>query len=245
MTNPQISIITATFNCEDTIEQSILSVLSQDYENIEYIVIDGGSTDRTLDYIRQYSNKISYWVSEPDKGLYDALNKGIQVASGDWIGLLNSGDIFHSNHTISDLFVETISPFVGVIYGDSVLVDGKNEIYKRAMASKSSRIPPDYRHGASFVKAEIHKQFLFDLAQSRRFSYGLDYLHICTLYQKSIPFLYRNVVVIDYLQEGLSNHPWKNKYIRALAESGGEYNTFFFMRLISYLYNSLINKIRK
>ena len=84
MSNFKISIITVVYHAADTIEQTIRSVVEQDYPNIEYIIIDGGSTDGTLDVIKKYEDRIAYWVSEPDKGIYDAMNKGLSAATGDY-----------------------------------------------------------------------------------------------------------------------------------------------------------------
>ena len=92
--NMKLSIITVSLNNKDTIEQTIRSVLSQTYNNVEYIVIDGGSTDGTVDIIKKYEDKISYWVSESDKGIYDAMNKGIRKATGDIVGILNADDFY-------------------------------------------------------------------------------------------------------------------------------------------------------
>ena len=89
---PLITIITVSYNAVKTIEDTIVSVLGQTYNNIEYIIIDGGSTDGTLDIIKKYQDKITYWVSEPDKGIYDAMNKGIAKANGELIGIINSDD---------------------------------------------------------------------------------------------------------------------------------------------------------
>lgn len=93
----KISIITVSYNSVETIEQTILSVLNQSYSNIEYIIIDGASTDGTVDLIRKYEDQIAYWVSEPDNGIYDAMNKGLDVASGDIIGIINSDDWYETN----------------------------------------------------------------------------------------------------------------------------------------------------
>lgn len=93
----KISIITVSYNAAKTIEHTIRSVVNQTYENIEYIIIDGGSTDGTVDIIKKYEDKIAYWVSEPDKGIYDAMNKGISAATGDVIGILNSDDWYDDN----------------------------------------------------------------------------------------------------------------------------------------------------
>ena len=97
----KISVITVAYNASRYIETTILSVINQTYSNIEYIIIDGGSTDGTVDIIKKYSNKISYWISEPDKGIYDAMNKGINKATGEWINFMNAGDTFHNPDTLS------------------------------------------------------------------------------------------------------------------------------------------------
>ncbi len=92
--NPKLSIITVVLNGEKHLEDTIKSVLNQSYKNFEYIVIDGGSTDQTLEIIKQYNNQIEYWVSEKDKGIYDAFNKGMMLAKGDYIGIANSDDVY-------------------------------------------------------------------------------------------------------------------------------------------------------
>jgi glycosyltransferase involved in cell wall biosynthesis len=96
-----LSIITVCYNSEKTIRKTIESVLSQKYQNIEYIIVDGGSTDNTVNIIREYGDRISNFISEKDNGIYDAMNKGISLANGDIVGILNSDDIFYDNDTIS------------------------------------------------------------------------------------------------------------------------------------------------
>ncbi len=105
---PLFSIITVVLNSADYIEQAILSVIGQSYDNIEYIVIDGGSTDGTLEIIRRYKDRIAWWVSEPDNGIYDAMNKGIKKAGGDFIGILNADDWYEPG--IIRLAAEKIAP---------------------------------------------------------------------------------------------------------------------------------------
>ena len=101
---PKVSIITVTYNCHETIEQTIQNVLKQTYPNLEYIVIDGGSTDGTVEVINKYADRLAFWVSEPDKGIYDAMNKGTLVATGEWVLFRNSGDFFFSPETMMDVF---------------------------------------------------------------------------------------------------------------------------------------------
>ena len=102
-TSPLFSIITITYNAERWLEQTILSVLSQSYAGIEYIVIDGGSTDGTVEIIRRYASGIAYWTSEPDKGIYDAMNKGLQRATGDYVWFINAGDTFYAANTMQQV----------------------------------------------------------------------------------------------------------------------------------------------
>lgn len=119
-----VSIITVVFNGEKFIEETILSVLEQSYENIEYIVIDGGSTDGTLDIIKKYEHKIKYFISEKDNGMYDAINKGLKRATGDIINFINSDDTFYSNMTISHVVNAFKKDNLDCLYGGAVYIDG-------------------------------------------------------------------------------------------------------------------------
>lgn len=122
----KVSIITSCYNRKGTIKGAIESVLSQDYSDIEYIVVDGASKDGSLDIINEYKDKITRIISEPDKGMYEAINKGIRMATGDIIGLVHSDDFLYDNHVISDIvdtFEKTNADFV---YGDGVYVDYDN-----------------------------------------------------------------------------------------------------------------------
>ena len=119
----KVSIITVSFNSVKTIEETIQSVLSQDYPDIEYIVIDGGSTDGTLDILRAYDKQIHHWISEPDSGMYDAMNKGIQLATGDVIGILNSDDIYIGHHVVTELINALKLKQADLVFADLILVD--------------------------------------------------------------------------------------------------------------------------
>jgi glycosyltransferase involved in cell wall biosynthesis len=121
MNNPLISIITVVYNGVSTLEQTILIVINQTYKNIEYIIIDGGSIDGTVDIIKKYEDKLAYWVSEPDKGIYDAMNKGIDKATGEWINFMNAGDCFNFYNILEDGFQMNISNMINVIYSDTLI----------------------------------------------------------------------------------------------------------------------------
>ena len=116
MYRPKITVITATYNCVDTIEQCISSVVNQTYNDLEYIVIDGGSTDGTVEIIKKYDEKIAYWCSEPDKGIYDAWNKGVSHATGDYINFIGSDDAMYGDKAIENIssqFENTIDVLAG------------------------------------------------------------------------------------------------------------------------------------
>lgn len=119
----RVSVITVCFNSAATIRDTIESVLAQDYEDIEYIIIDGGSTDQTLQIISEYKHCISKFITEPDRGIYDAMNKGIRLASGDVVGMLNSDDIYISQTAISELMSVMNSSGVDAVYADLIIVD--------------------------------------------------------------------------------------------------------------------------
>ena len=121
----KVSIITVCYNSSETIEDTIKSVLSQDYYDIEYILIDGGSTDSTLDIINKYRDSITTIISEPDKGIYDAMNKRITNATGEIVGILNSDDFYESRDVISEI-VSSFDSETEVVFGDLIFVKPEN-----------------------------------------------------------------------------------------------------------------------
>ena len=122
MTNyPKVSIITVVYNGIEFLEETIKSVIAQTYPNIEYIIVDGGSKDGTLDIIKKYEAHITKWISEPDKGIYDAKNKGIDLATGDWQNFLNAGDSFVSNDVLEKIFTTNLEN-ITLVYGDIIAI---------------------------------------------------------------------------------------------------------------------------
>ncbi len=193
----KISIITITYNSAATLEQTILSVINQSYKNIEYIIIDGLSTDDTLKIIGKYKEKISKVISEKDSGLYDALNKGIAMATGDVIGLLHSDDFYIDNNVVqkyADIF-ENQRP--DAVYADLYYVnkDNTNKIirkWKSGTYHKNSFLygwmPP---HPTFFVKREMYNKFGNFNTQ---FKSAADY-------ELMLRFILKNKIKISYLPE--------------------------------------------
>jgi glycosyltransferase involved in cell wall biosynthesis len=165
--NKKISIITVCFNAEKTIEETIKSVLSQTYKNIEYIIVDGKSTDSTLKIVGKYKKKISKIVSEKDKGLYDAMNKGVRKASGEIIYFLNADDVLVDKHVIREVMEEFEREELDLVYGDVDFYypEEKETVRISRIASleeiKKGNMPP---HQGSFIKKEWLKKYPFDLS---------------------------------------------------------------------------------
>ena len=161
----KISIITIVYNNSECIEDCINSVLKQTYPNVEYIIIDGGSKDNTVEIINKYKDKISYFISEKDNGLYDALNKGIEAATGDIIGILHSDDLFFNNDTLSNIVSAFEKSKADLVYAKGQYVERSNtNLVKRIYPSKPFRKRYLYfgwipLHTTIYVKKEIFDNY--------------------------------------------------------------------------------------
>ena len=193
---PLISIITVSYNAVATIERTILSVLNQDYKCVEYIIIDGGSTDGTIDIISKYKDRITYWCSEPDKGIYDAMNKGISHANGLFIGLINSDDWYETN-TVSTIVSACLEfPDVDVFCGDLRVhySSGRSRIVHSNCKAITSRM--SINHPTCFVRSDVYKKRKFSLKYKLASDY--DFLLWCALSKlkfKSLPVVLANFTV--------------------------------------------------
>lgn len=162
--NPKVSIITVCFNSAKTIRDTIESVLSQDYPDIEYIVIDGGSSDETISIVNEYSDRISAIVSERDRGIYDAMNKGISLATGEIVGMLNSDDIYINQHAVTDLMRVMQDAQADSVFADLIIVDplDLNKILRYYDSSYFT--PKKFRYGwmpahpTFFVKKSLYEK---------------------------------------------------------------------------------------
>lgn len=157
----KISVITVCYNAGKELEKTILSVINQTYQDIEYIIVDGGSKDGSVDIIKKYSNRINYWVSEADKGIYDAMNKGIAMAKGDYCIFMNAGDCFYDNHSIS-ASIPFMQDVPEIVSGIATL---ENQIWYPAKESDLSLaffLTKSLNHQATFIQTHLLKQEGYD-----------------------------------------------------------------------------------
>lgn len=162
---PRITVVTVVYNGVETLEETILSVIGQTYTDFEYIIIDGGSNDGTLDIIKKYENNISSWISEPDKGIFDAMNKGLQRANGEWLNFMNSGDMFYNSSILRDVFSDNFVE-IDMIYGDVCLYDEKDIYFFKCKTNKVKINLNAVCHQSVFIKTKLHPPFSLDLKLS-------------------------------------------------------------------------------
>lgn len=204
---PKFSVITVTYNAAAVLEDTIQSVILQTYHHVEYIIVDGASKDGTLAIVDRYRDRIARVVSEPDKGLYDAMNKGIELATGDYLCFLNAGDSFHEDDTLQQM-VHTLSAqaeLPDVLYGETELVDQEGHFIRMRRLSapevltwRSFKQGMLVCHQAFFAKRSLVEPY--DLQY--RFSADFDW---CIRVMKKARTLHNtHLTVIDYLEEGMT-----------------------------------------
>lgn len=241
----KVSIITVCFNSASTIRDAISSVISQSYPDIEYIIVDGGSTDGTLDIIRAHSSYLSNWISEPDNGTYDAMNKGVHLASGEIIAILNSDDFYVHSEVIAQVASHFQRTKVDSVYGDLQYVgkDNTDKVIRYWVSGTYQRrnflygwMPP---HPAFFVRRTLYKSLgCFDTR-----------LRTSADYELMLRFLYKHKISTHYLPEllvrmrtgGASNSSWK-KRIEANLE---DRQAWKMNGLRPYFFTALFKPLRK
>lgn len=202
----KISIITVCFNSSKTIEKTLQSILSQTYNNIEYIVVDGGSSDSTLEILKKYTKIISKLISEPDKGLYDAMNKGIKSATGDIVGILNSDDIYNDEKVIENIAYFHNNNNIEVSLGNIIQITDSGKITRKYSAKnwspnklKNGFMPP---HPSIFIKRKLfeeHGYYHLDFVS------GADYELIVRFFLKNnISWKFSNITTTVMLIGGIS-----------------------------------------
>jgi len=198
---PLVSVITVVKNGEKYLEETIKSIINQTYTNIEYIIVDGGSTDNTLEIIQKYKNKIDYWISENDKGIYDGMNKGIDLAKGEWVIFINAGDKFYKNNIVERIFLGK-NYDVDFIYGDCKIVyNPKFSRIQQAGEIKNLWKGMVFSHQSLFTKCEVFKKYKFNINNK----IGADFEFIYNCYINKYKFYNLHFPVAVNLAGGLSD----------------------------------------
>lgn len=239
---PKFSIITVTYNAAKVLEDTIQSIVTQTYKNVEYIIIDGRSTDGTLGIINKYRNHIHTVITEPDQGLYDAMNKGIRLATGDYLCFLNAGDCLHEDDTLQ-LMTHSVTgtTLPDILYGETDIVDSEGHfLHKRRLSAPEILTWKSFKkgmlvcHQAFFVRRDLAEPY--DLHY--RFSADFDW---CIRIMKKAKVLHNTrLTLIDYLNEGMTTQHHKaslKERFRIMTKHYGLINTlahhaWFVLRLL-------------
>lgn len=196
--NHLITIITVVYNCVNTIEKTILSVINQDYVSFEFIIIDGGSTDGTIEIIKKHEDKITLWISENDNGIYDAMNKGLKRAKGDFVYFLGGDDLLYSNSVLNN--ISNILIDKNKIYYGNVLFKTRNIIYDGKFSSLKIATR-NISHQSIFYPRGIFDEYCFDT----KYKIFADYELNLKLYgNSSYSFFYMPITVALFNDEGVS-----------------------------------------
>lgn len=250
-----LSIITVCYNSGSTIRDTIESVFGQTHPDIEYIIIDGASTDNTLEIVSEYRGRISKIVSEPDSGIYDAMNKGIALATGDVVGILNSDDFYADTHVLEDIADVFTNSNVDCVYGDLVYVDAKdiNKIlrYWKASPYKPGAFQRGWHppHPSFFVRRTVYKNlggFDTDIRLSADFDIMLRILEVYQSSYKYLPRLCVRMRTGGATSSTLRNIIIGNKnIIRAFGKYGIKINPFIYAakRILPKVINRIMIKL--
>ncbi|PCI28039.1 MAG: glycosyl transferase [SAR324 cluster bacterium] len=209
---PLISIVTVVFNGEEFLEETIQSVANQTYDNVEYIIIDGGSVDETLDIIKKYEEQIDYWVSEKDNGIYDAMNKAIEVYFGEYIWFLNAGDTIYDSNVITNMFHCSVD--ADIFYGATQLVDQDGEFIKLIKQPENFNLKSLTKGMVvSHQSVVVKRKFVFPYNLKYKFVSDHDWLINASRDAKS--FQDTSLTMSKYLLDGFSQNNffgcWKDR----------------------------------
>lgn len=242
---PLISIITVVYNGEQYLEQTIQSVINQTYKNIEYIIIDGGSTDGTLDIIKKYEENVTYWVSEKDKGLYDAMNKGIRIAKGELIGMINSDDWYELEAVELMVAAYQNNPTKSIFHADRYDIDddGNKTVKKfHPSAFKFKYYGMTYNHPSMFISKDEYTEHLYN-TNLRALS---DYQFVLEAFLRDKNSLfYINKAIVNYRLDGISAQMILKKSLIEGFTARQNAGMFFFMNIFSVIFRLSIFSIYK
>lgn len=244
MKNPLVSVITVVYNGEKYLQQTIDSVKNQTYTNIEYIIIDGGSKDNTLSIIKNNLDTISYWISEPDKGLYDAMNKGIKIAKGELIGIINSDD-WYELYTVETMVKAYVDyPTKTIFHADRYDIDEKENRSIRKFNSsifKFKYYGMTYNHPSMFITKTEYKKHLYN-TELRALS---DYQFVLeTFLNNKSTFHYIEKPIVNYRLDGISGTMPLNRVLKEGYISRKNAGLNIFKNLISFFLRYIIIKFK-
>jgi glycosyltransferase len=246
---PLISIITVVYNGAETIRDTIESVMNQSYDNMEHIVVDGGSTDGTIEILKEYDKYISKWISEKDKGIYDAMNKGISLCSGEYVGILNSDDCYASENILEKVIQKFKDTNADAVYGDLEYVDfkdtGKIIRYWKSSEFKQGSFKQGWHppHPSLFIKKAIYDKFgYFDTSMkiSADFELMLRYFENCRISSE-----YLALVIVKMRLGGASNRNIKNRITGLMSIFAAFKKNNISINKFLYLINRLLPKIKQ
>lgn len=244
---PLVSVITVVRNGEKDLEKTIKSIINQTYSNIEYIIVDGDSSDGTLDIIKKYEDKIDYWISEPDKGIYDGMNKGIDMTTGDWTIFMNSGDVFYSENTVEKVINE-IEKDTDLAFGDWIVnypQYGNIKKHRKAGELKDLWKGMILSHQALFSRANILKENKFDYYNYKS---AADYDFVIKAYYKKYKFQKINQIIAVVTAGGFSDIKRVNvvkEYLRTLKKYDKNifHHLYYLFLIFKIMFKDCIKKI--
>ena len=238
---PLVSIITVVLNGEEHLNKTLNSVINQTYENLEYIVVDGGSTDGTIDNIKKYEDKIDYWVSEKDNGIYDAMNKGIDLATGEWINFMNVGDELHNHSILTHIFTHHNYQEIKVIYGNHELIyPGGHPRLVKAGLIKNFWKGEQFCHQSSFVKTSYLKLYKFNHCKKIAADFEFYYKSI----QNNAKFKFVDLTVAKFITGGVSDVKRINSILERweVIEKTLKNNIFYCLLIIKEILKILVKR---
>jgi glycosyltransferase involved in cell wall biosynthesis len=210
---PTLSVITIVYNNVRDIERTMLSVLNQTYQQIEYIVVDGASTDSTLDIIKRYENRIARLISEEDNGIYDAMNKGLKLATGDYVIFMNSGDEFYANNTVEKVFASADD--ADIYYGETEMINGQlQSLGQRRHKAPENFTWRSFNYGMSVSHQAIYIKRSLTEPYDPKYKLSADIDWIIRAAKKAKKIVKVEGYVAKYLVGGMS----KTKHRQSLAE---------------------------
>ncbi len=243
---PKISIITVVYNDVAHIEQTIRSVIGQDYPAIEYIIIDGDSTDGTREVIKKFEKQIHYWLSEPDKGLYDAMNKGLRKAGGDYVCFLNSGDRLYQSNVLRQVFGAMEPPYPDVVYGETMITGNDGcEIGLRRLRAPDSLTWKSLRDGMLVCHQSFFASRNLAPEYDERFRFAADYDWMLKILRKAHTIHNARCILSSFLDGGVSKKNIRKGLTERffiMVKNFGFFPTFFRHFLIAVRFFSFLIK---